>query len=153
MGVMPVLPRFPDLRPSTMTIDSNEPKPKPEPEPRVIVLCFDGTGNRFDDTVGHPLTFSRGDHANKRELQNTNIAKFHGLLKKSCPLDQIVYYQVRLALLPSRLNFRSYPERARRAPQPGVGTYVNAGIVSPWLTQFAKWSDTSGKCRVIFMQF
>ena len=49
MGVIPGLPRFPDLRPSTMTIDLNGPKPNP----RVIVLCFDGTGNQFDETVGH----------------------------------------------------------------------------------------------------
>ena len=37
-----------------------------------------------------------GGHAEIRENQNTNIVKFHGLLKKS-PLEQIVYYQVRLA--------------------------------------------------------
>ena len=39
--------------------------------------------------------FSCGGHADIREHQNTNIVKFHGLLKKS-PLEQVVYYQVRL---------------------------------------------------------
>ena len=39
----------PDLRPSIMSVDSAAPKP------RVIVLCFDGTANQYDETVRHPL--------------------------------------------------------------------------------------------------
>ena len=41
------------------------------------------------------LTFLCGGHADKREHQNTNVAKFHGLLKKHLH-EQIVYYQVSL---------------------------------------------------------
>ena len=39
-----------------------------------------------------------------REHQNINVVKFYGLLDKCYPLEQIVYYQVRLTLLPFRLN-------------------------------------------------
>ena len=42
-----------------------------------------------------------------RERQNTNVVKFHALLDKRRPLEQIVYYQVRLTFASVRLNFRS----------------------------------------------
>lgn len=41
--------------------------------------------------------FPRSGHADLREHQNTNVVKFHSLLDKNCPLEQIVYYQVRVA--------------------------------------------------------
>jgi len=66
------------------------------PQPRVIILCFDGTSNQYDETVRHLADFSRGGRADMREHQNTNVVKFYALLDKCCPLEQIVYYQVRL---------------------------------------------------------
>ena len=42
------------------------------------------------------MIFPHGAHADVREHQNTNVVKFYGLLDKCYPLEQIVYYQVRL---------------------------------------------------------
>ncbi|KAF9793319.1 hypothetical protein BJ322DRAFT_996824 [Thelephora terrestris] len=67
-------------------------------QPRVIVLCFDGTSNQYGST-------------------NTNVVKFYGLLNKSRPFDQIVYYQ------------------------PGIGTFFNPGVVSPLLEWLARTAD------------
>ena len=78
----------PDLCSSAMSTDSTAP------QPRVIVLCFDGTANQYDETVSRPSSCSA--HADVQKHQNTNVVKFYALLDKSCPLEQIVYYQVRL---------------------------------------------------------
>ncbi|KAF9783112.1 hypothetical protein BJ322DRAFT_136244 [Thelephora terrestris] len=55
--------------------------------------------------------------SNQFSAQNTNVVKFYGLLDKCCPLQQIVYYQ------------------------PGIGTYINPGVVSPALGWIAKIAD------------
>ncbi|CCO31974.1 hypothetical protein BN14_06026 [Rhizoctonia solani AG-1 IB] len=47
---------------------------KPDSSKRSIVLCFDGTSNRFSN-------------------QNTNVIKLVELLKKNDPSEQMVYYQ------------------------------------------------------------
>lgn len=44
---------------------------------RTLIVCFDGTGDQFDD-------------------DNSNVVKFVSLLKKDVPSKQMVYYQVRL---------------------------------------------------------
>ena len=67
------------------------------PQPRVIVLCFDGTANQYDSTVRRLVIFFHSARADLRDHQNTNVVKFYALLDKCCPLEQIVYYQVRLA--------------------------------------------------------
>ena len=54
LGVAAAIPRFSDLRPSTMSTDSTVP------QPRVIVLCFDGTSNQYDATVSLPDRSSPG---------------------------------------------------------------------------------------------
>ncbi|EJC98129.1 uncharacterized protein FOMMEDRAFT_114985 [Fomitiporia mediterranea MF3/22] len=41
---------------------------------RMLVLCFDGTGNEYDG-------------------ENTNIVKFFAMLRKDCDDDQLCYYQ------------------------------------------------------------
>lgn len=65
------------------------------PQPRVIVLCFDGTADQYDAAVSRPPNLSSSTHADVENRQNTNVVKFYALLDKCCPLDQIVYYQVR----------------------------------------------------------
>ncbi|CCO29527.1 hypothetical protein BN14_12370 [Rhizoctonia solani AG-1 IB] len=52
------------------TIDTSRVSTKP----RVLVLCFDGTTNIYDDT-------------------NTNVVKFFQLLKRDNREEQMVYYQ------------------------------------------------------------
>lgn len=67
-------------------------------KPRVLILCFDGTANQYDD-------------------YNTNVVKFYSLLENDRTSDQLIYYQ------------------------PGIGTYVNKGVVSPIFDYAAKIID------------
>ncbi|KAF8338079.1 uncharacterized protein EI90DRAFT_3286815 [Cantharellus anzutake] len=68
----PTLKR-PSLPPRFPTADKDIRAPLESAEGRVLVLCFDGTANEFDDT-------------------NTNVAKLFSFLEKSSP-KQLVYYQ------------------------------------------------------------
>jgi Uncharacterized alpha/beta hydrolase domain (DUF2235) len=56
-----------------------EPAIPPRSDPafkcRTLVVCFDGTGDQFDD-------------------DNSNVVNFVSLLKKDVPAQQMVYYQV-----------------------------------------------------------
>jgi uncharacterized protein (DUF2235 family) len=64
-------------------------------EQKTLVLCFDGTGNSYSDTV-RPLVHSSGPCAYGDELpQNTNVVKLFGLLDKTFHTKQRVYYEVR----------------------------------------------------------
>ncbi|KAI0322401.1 hypothetical protein OF83DRAFT_1094151 [Amylostereum chailletii] len=68
-------------------------------KPRTIILCFDGTSNQYGE-------------------ENTNVIKFHSLLKKDKVDEQICYYQ------------------------PGIGTYFQPGVVSPLLHWWATvWDE------------
>ncbi|KAG5638505.1 hypothetical protein H0H81_012310 [Sphagnurus paluster] len=59
----------------------------PDHEYRTLVLCFDGTGDQFDE-------------------DNSNIVNFFSMLKKDDPKKQLVYYQV--GLLP-KSNHQQVP--------------------------------------------
>jgi len=65
---------------------------------RTLVLCFDGTADEFDE-------------------DNSNVVKFHALLKKGDEDKQMIYYQ------------------------PGIGTYFKPGVVSPLLRHAASLLD------------
>ncbi|KIM38234.1 hypothetical protein M413DRAFT_30356 [Hebeloma cylindrosporum] len=75
-------PGFPKaLSPGASTSDESEDPPRPlEPtvppnhDHRTLVLCFDGTGDQFDE-------------------DNSNIVNFFSMLKKDDPKQQLVYYQ------------------------------------------------------------
>lgn len=41
------------------------------------------------------IVFPFRNQAYEKKHQNTNVVKFFGLLDKSSPLEQVVYYQVR----------------------------------------------------------
>ncbi|KAH8114493.1 hypothetical protein DFH11DRAFT_1594792 [Phellopilus nigrolimitatus] len=43
-------------------------------QPKMLVLCFDGTANEFDE-------------------ENTNVVKFFAMLRKDCDSEQLCYYQ------------------------------------------------------------
>ncbi|KAF9653862.1 hypothetical protein BDM02DRAFT_3086688 [Thelephora ganbajun] len=55
--------------------------------------------------------------SNEYGSTNTNVVKFYALLNKCRPFDQIVYYQ------------------------PGIGTFIDPGVVSPLLEWSAKIAD------------
>ena len=65
------------------------------PQPKVIVLCFDGTANQFGLKVSGPSYLLYAAMLTDKKRQNTNIVRLCALLDKRCPLEQILYYQVR----------------------------------------------------------
>ncbi|KDR86025.1 hypothetical protein GALMADRAFT_205254 [Galerina marginata CBS 339.88] len=67
---VPLAPGFPNSA-SEVPL---EPTIPPDHEHRTVILCFDGTGNQFDD-------------------DNSNIVNFFTMLKKDDPEQQMVYYQ------------------------------------------------------------
>jgi hypothetical protein len=60
---------------------------------RTIVLCFDGTGNEYDDTVCAFLTCPLALSL-MGATQNTNVVYLMNQLQKADPTVQHVYYQV-----------------------------------------------------------
>ncbi|KIN97166.1 hypothetical protein M404DRAFT_161121, partial [Pisolithus tinctorius Marx 270] len=60
-----------------MTEDPDDVIPPPHDDDRTLVLCFDGTGDQFDE-------------------DNSNIVQFFSMLKKDDPSQQMVYYQAGL---------------------------------------------------------
>ncbi|KAG6919079.1 hypothetical protein DXG01_009332 [Tephrocybe rancida] len=84
---------------------------------RTLVLCFDGTGDQFDE-------------------DNSNIVNFFSLLKKDDSKDQLVYYQVQstLPLRPCDLMCRVL--------QAGIGTYTIPQIAKPMMAKFHRVVDS-----------
>jgi len=94
------LPRCPSTRqPPSPSRPSRYPRPKSSSsvstEPAICSMKRSGASQLC----------SCGGYADVREHQNTNIVKFHGLLKKGSvqdsdgcpPYEQVTYYQVRVA--------------------------------------------------------
>jgi hypothetical protein len=69
---------------------------------RTLILCFDGTGDQFDNDV-RVQCLSSPTVRSAFYFKNSNIVQLVALLKKDDPSRQMVYYQ------------------------PGIGTYTNAG--------------------------
>ena len=90
--------------PSAMSADPSSCTPAPvsfgaeiKRKPRTLVLCFDGTGNEYDDTVGlcHLLFPFLGYNPCCCDVpQNTNVVKLYSALRKDKVEDQLCYYQV-----------------------------------------------------------
>ena len=62
------------------------PSTKERRKNRTIVLCFDGTGDQFDN-------------------DNSNVVQFFSLLKKGDSKQQLTYYQVSLEIKTSKTTF------------------------------------------------
>lgn len=61
---------------------------------RTLVLCFDGTGDQFDDDVR--IEVATGCCSGlTNSMQNSNIVQFLAMLRKDDNSRQLVYYQVR----------------------------------------------------------
>jgi hypothetical protein len=92
--------------PSAMSADPSSSTPAPvlfgaeiKRKPRTLVLCFDGTGNEYDDTVGlchlpFPRAFLGYNLCCCDVPQNTNVVKLYSTLRKDKVEDQLCYYQV-----------------------------------------------------------
>jgi sRNA-binding regulator protein Hfq len=62
------------------------PSTKERKRRRTVVLCFDGTGDQFDN-------------------DNSNVVNFFALLKKGEPRQQLVYYQAIFYVIPHNVQF------------------------------------------------
>ena len=62
---------------------------------RTIILCFDGTGDQFDEDVR--TTFFKKELPTdvSQNSKNSNIVQFFSMLRKDNKSEQMVYYQVR----------------------------------------------------------
>jgi Uncharacterized alpha/beta hydrolase domain (DUF2235) len=78
---------------------------------KTLILCFDGTGDSFDEDVS-VLLHTPLSTLNKIIffffLQNSNVVQFLSMLKKDQPTEQLVYYQVRSILLSPSLLFPTF---------------------------------------------
>ncbi len=70
--------------------------------------------------------------------QNTNVVKFYSLLQKDATEEQMCYYQVNI---PLDLSVTTGTSTKFRLLQPGVGTYLQPGVVSPLFQWCAKIAD------------
>ncbi|KAJ7726363.1 hypothetical protein B0H16DRAFT_1592666 [Mycena metata] len=75
----------------------------PTNDHRTLILCFDGTGDQFDD-------------------DNSNVVNFFSMLKKDDKSQQLVYYQ-------AGIGTYSVPEIARPALDAMLGSHLNAHVM------------------------
>jgi hypothetical protein len=64
---------------------------------RTLILCFDGTGNQFCESVSRSAQLPPSQHRPIVDpvdiLQNTNVVKLFSILRKDIPKSQVCYYQ------------------------------------------------------------
>ena len=60
---------------------------------RTIILCFDGTGDQFDEDVRIIFSVKR-NILSLPYSKNSNIVQFFSMLRKDNKSEQMVYYQV-----------------------------------------------------------
>ena len=64
---------------------------------RTLILCFDGTGNQFCESVSRSAQLPPSQHRSIVDpvdiLQNTNVVKLFSILRKDIPKSQVCYYQ------------------------------------------------------------
>ncbi|KAJ7053865.1 hypothetical protein C8F01DRAFT_503659 [Mycena amicta] len=82
----------------------------PENEHRTLVLCFDGTGDQFDD-------------------DNSNVVNFFSLLKKDDPNQQLVYYQAGIGTYNIPQVARPWLAKLHRAVDAMLGYHLNSHIM------------------------
>ncbi|KAG6914652.1 hypothetical protein DXG01_016110 [Tephrocybe rancida] len=110
--------------------------------PRNIILCFDGTGNKFGEVSDYSMppkelikTFLIYARVILKHGQNSNVVRFFHALIKDNHKQQIVYYQV----------IPDYIFPLRRAPnlrgQPGIGTYNKRQFVTSTASKIASAID------------
>lgn len=87
--------------------------------PRTLVLCFDGTGDQFDDDVSNIVVFRLSLLLTISSCtQNSNIVQFLACLKKNDKERQLVYYQT------------------------GIGTTTTSNFITPVMNQVSKTLDS-----------
>ncbi|THU97418.1 hypothetical protein K435DRAFT_721914, partial [Dendrothele bispora CBS 962.96] len=90
----------------------NEVIPEPsENRSRTLVLCFDGTGDQFDD-------------------DNSNVVQFFSMLKKDDWRQQLVYYQSGIGTYNIPQVARPWMAKIQRVVDSMVGVHLNAHVMT-----------------------
>jgi uncharacterized protein (DUF2235 family) len=87
-----------------------EPTVPPSHDHRTLVLCFDGTGDQFDD-------------------DNSNIVNFFSMLKKDDPKAQLVYYQAGIGTYTIPQIAKPMMAKFHKALDSMVGVHLNAHVM------------------------
>ncbi|KAF9259354.1 hypothetical protein L218DRAFT_874918 [Marasmius fiardii PR-910] len=86
----------------------------PEPHDdraRTLVLCFDGTGDQFDD-------------------DNSNVVNFFSMLKKDDPKEQLVYYQAGIGTYTIPQIAKPTMAKLKKVLDMMVGVHLDAHVMS-----------------------
>ncbi|KAF5313036.1 hypothetical protein D9619_002418 [Psilocybe cf. subviscida] len=77
---------------------------------RTLILCFDGTGDQFDD-------------------DNSNIVNFFSMLKKDSPAQQMVYYQAGIGTYTIPQIAKPMMAKLHKVMDSMVGVHLNAHVM------------------------
>ncbi|KAF7292273.1 Zn(2)-C6 fungal-type domain-containing protein [Mycena kentingensis (nom. inval.)] len=77
---------------------------------RTLVLCFDGTGDQFDD-------------------DNSNVVNFFSMLKKDDPSQQLVYYQAGIGTYNIPQVARPWLAKVHRTVDAMLGYHLNSHVM------------------------
>ncbi|KAF8899389.1 hypothetical protein BD779DRAFT_1431850 [Infundibulicybe gibba] len=94
----------------SFNLDEIIPPPHPRRH-RTLVLCFDGTGDQFDD-------------------DNSNIVNFFSLLKKDDSSQQLVYYQAGIGTYTIPQIAKPMMAKMHKAMDTMVGVHLDAHVMS-----------------------
>ncbi|KAG8747044.1 hypothetical protein FRC10_002460 [Ceratobasidium sp. 414] len=91
---------------------------------RTLILCFDGTSNRYDE-------------------ENTNVVKFMSLIKNDVPERQLVYYQPGIGTYTNPGIFTPLSMKVANILDQAVAWYIGAHITGgyKWLMDTYKHGD------------
>ncbi|KDR86028.1 hypothetical protein GALMADRAFT_399158 [Galerina marginata CBS 339.88] len=87
-----------------------EPTIPPDHKHRTVILCFDGTGDQFDD-------------------DNSNIVNFFTMLKKDDPEQQMVYYQAGIGTYTVPQIAKPMMAKLHRLMDAMVGVHLDAHVM------------------------
>ncbi|KAF9528165.1 hypothetical protein CPB83DRAFT_855015 [Crepidotus variabilis] len=107
-------PGFPKARSlagaGSTSSDDIEPTVPPSHRHRTLVLCFDGTGDQFDD-------------------DNSNIVNLFAMLKKDDPSQQLVYYQAGIGTYTIPQIAKPMMAKFHKVLDSMVGMHLNAHVM------------------------
>ncbi|KJA19221.1 hypothetical protein HYPSUDRAFT_143965 [Hypholoma sublateritium FD-334 SS-4] len=89
---------------------------------RTVILCFDGTGDQFDD-------------------DNSNIVNFLSMLKKDKPRQQLVYYQAGIGTYTIPQIAKPMMAKLHRIMDSMVGVHLNAHVMGGYEFLMQNYED------------
>ncbi|KAG7100167.1 hypothetical protein E1B28_001947 [Marasmius oreades] len=114
--------------PDTLDFDLDSIIPETH-EHRTLVLCFDGTGDQFDD-------------------DNSNVVNFFSMLKKDSPQQQLVYYQAGIGTYTIPQIAKPMAAKFKKVLDMMVGVHLDAHVMGGY--EFLMQNYESGDKICIF---